>query len=138
LSEDKVDRWFKETLLLLLGYALGKRRKNDNYLGCLSSGCSLVFWLIVAVFVYQTCFEKRRSGETAQSSCPNSETRWPRGGTNVRAARSTTSKVITRLEPGESIHVDSLSQGWYLVCIGPYRLGYVAANLLDTVPHKTR
>ena len=57
---------------------------------------------------------------------------------NVREARRPMAPVVTILQPGESVLVDSLSEEWYRVVADGQKLGYVYSELVDTAPPITR
>jgi hypothetical protein len=49
---------------------------------------------------------------------------------NVRADRSGSAPVVTILEPGDTVLVDSLSRGWYRAVSAGQTLGYVDRSLV--------
>jgi len=53
---------------------------------------------------------------------------------NVRAGRSGSAPVVRVLNPGDSLVVDSLRQGWYRVVADGQTLGYVDRSLVGTAP----
>jgi hypothetical protein len=53
---------------------------------------------------------------------------------NVREARRPLAPVVTVLQPGEPVLVDSLSNEWYRVVEDGQKLGYVYRELVDTAP----
>ena len=57
---------------------------------------------------------------------------------NVREARRPMAAVVTVLQPGESVLVDSLSKEWYRVVADGQKLGYVYRELVDTAPPVTQ
>jgi hypothetical protein len=57
---------------------------------------------------------------------------------NVREARGPMAPVVTVLQPGEPVLVDSLSEEWYRVVADGQKLGYVYRELVDTVRPVTR
>jgi hypothetical protein len=52
---------------------------------------------------------------------------------NVRQERLRSSAVVGRLEPGDSVMVDSLSRGWYRVLRDDRPVGYVHRTSVGTV-----
>jgi ribosomal protein L37E len=57
---------------------------------------------------------------------------------NVREARRPMAPVVTVLQPGEPVLVDSLSEEWYRVVADGQKLGYVYRELVDTAPPVTQ
>jgi len=53
---------------------------------------------------------------------------------NLRSAGRNSAPVLRILRPGEVVHVDSLSQGWYRVVSDQQPPGWVDRRLLDTLP----
>lgn len=53
---------------------------------------------------------------------------------NVRADRSGRAPVVTILEPGDTVLVDSLSRGWYRAVSDGQTLGYVDRSLVRASP----
>jgi hypothetical protein len=52
---------------------------------------------------------------------------------NIRRSRARSSAAVGRLEPGDSVMVDSLSRGWYRVLMDGRPVGYVHRTTLGTV-----
>lgn len=76
------------------------------------------------------------SADTATTPAPAStgERRFAKTWTKVRNRRSVTGDVVGVLLPGDSVRVDSLVRGWWLVTLEGRVLGYVHQTTLDTVP----
>ena len=73
------------------------------------------------------------------------EVRWVHVPSRVRADRSTDSRVIGRLEPGDSVRVDFAGAGWYAVFppgakerAEDLAIGYVFGRLLKADPPERR
>ncbi len=69
------------------------------------------------------------------------EIRYAHVTTNIRASRSTKSKIVGKLKPGQKIKVDFLSDTWLAVFkldepirAHKYVIGYVYAPLLKPIP----
>ena len=82
------------------------------------------------------------SGAVAPDSAPppaspaasTGERRFARTWTKVRNRRTVNGDVVGILLPGDSVLVDSLVRGWWLVSLEGRVLGYVHQTTLDTVP----
>ena len=69
------------------------------------------------------------------------EVRWVHVTSRIRSQRSTDSKVVGRLQPGDSVRVDFAQAGWYAVFpagaadrIEDTAIGYVYGKLLKKDP----
>jgi hypothetical protein len=51
---------------------------------------------------------------------------------NIRQSRARSSPAVGRLEPGDSVLVDSLKRGWYRVLMDGRPVGYVHRTTLGT------
>ena len=60
--------------------------------------------------------------------------RWANDWANVRADRGLEYEVVLVLRPGDSVEVSDRRLGWWAVHVDDRLIGYVANNLLDTVP----
>jgi len=63
---------------------------------------------------------------------PTGEHRYARTWVNVRSGPSGKAPIVRILQPGESVQVDSLRDGWYQVLANGGPGGYVDGNLVDT------
>jgi hypothetical protein len=61
-------------------------------------------------------------------------TRYARTWVHVRQGRANAAASVRVLRPGESVVVDSLQGGWYLVLADQQPLGYVHRSNLGTTP----
>ncbi|HEX3274561.1 MAG TPA: SH3 domain-containing protein [Gemmatimonadales bacterium] len=52
---------------------------------------------------------------------------------NIRQARARSSPAVGRLEPGDSVMVDSLRGGWYRVLMDGRPVGYLHRTSVGTV-----
>ncbi len=66
------------------------------------------------------------------ASSKTEERRYASTWVNVRAGPSGTAPIVRVLQPGESVQVDSLREGWYQVLADGGPGGYVDGNLVDT------
>lgn len=60
--------------------------------------------------------------------------RWTNNWVNVREDRSGDAPVVRILRPGTRVEVGDRARGWWAVSIDGVPVGYVASDLLDTVP----
>jgi hypothetical protein len=51
---------------------------------------------------------------------------------NIRQSRARSSPTVGRLEPGDSVMVDSLRRGWYRVLMDGRPVGYVHRTSIGT------
>ncbi len=102
--------------------------------------------LLVSIFVVAMCFYGLSEGlrEEAGARSPGTETttsavnepsqgravRFAKSRVNVREGPGTEYVVVNRLENGDPVWIDSLTNGWYVVSNPSGRLGYVASSLL--------
>lgn len=64
----------------------------------------------------------------------NTGLRYARTWTNVRGEPAQSAPIVGRLDPGESVQVDSLVRGWYRVLVEGRALGYVHRSTLAATP----
>lgn len=105
----------------------------------LGAGCLVIFVLVVLVGILaETCSPTPSSSTGVPRSTPATqrgrETRWVHGAANVRSARNVSAAVVTQLNRGASVEVDSLSSGWYRVFRAGRPIGYAAASVLKDAP----
>jgi len=62
------------------------------------------------------------------------DARWAHTPVNVRSGRSTSDPIVTGLERGERVEVDSLVDGWFRVFRNGQPIGYSASSVLNEGP----
>ena len=75
----------------------------------------------------------------AQPSAPRVVTvsRFAQEWANVRTGRDLNAEIIAILRPGQQVNVADRRGGWWSVYLGDSLVGFVSANLLDTIPRRS-